>query len=80
MFKQFNFLQPYNSEEEITFKEGPILNGNVKTQSLRIERRYELKVDVNSLFNDNIFISIDDFNAKFGAKINILSHRPLKKL
>ena len=38
------------------------------------------KVDVKSLFNDNIFISIDEFNAKFGAKINTLSHRSLKKI
>ena len=35
---------------------------------------------MKSLFNDNIFISIDDFNAKFGAKINTLSHRSLKKI
>ena len=37
-------------------------------------------MDVKSLLNDNIFVPIDIFNAKYGTKINTLIHRSLKNI
>ena len=72
----------YNST--IRKKEGPLKDFSememLNPNHILLKEDMNWKVEVKSLFNDKIFISIHDFNAKFGAKINTLSHRFLKNI
>ena len=37
------------------------------------------KMDIKSMFSNSLFISQNDFNLKFGTKINKLNYMSLKK-
>ena len=42
----------------------------LKPNHIGLKEEMSWKVDVKSLFSNNVFITIDEFNMKFGEKIN----------
>ena len=62
MAQQFNLLQPNNSEEKGPSKKDLPEMEILKPNHIGLKEDMSWKVDVKSLFKDNIFISIDEFN------------------
>ena len=44
-----------------------------------LKEEYSWKMDLKSMFNNSNFIPYDEFNQKYGLKINILNYISLKK-
>ena len=52
----------------------------LKPNHIGLKEEMSWKVDIKSLYSNNMFIWIDELNRKFGAKLNTLNHSSLKNI
>ena len=52
----------------------------LKPIDIGLKEDYCSKIDIKSLYSNNVFIMVDEFNQKFNTNINSLNHRTLKNI